>query len=368
MSRIASASSGNHSSDIAEYLHAIRMPARGGERGRNPVGAGRAARGQRRGDHEPPLHAPLDPIEPAVHEMHRVAHVARERGRQRTEIRLAAARARVAHVEQQLRAARQRRRAVERPHARREIGRQVVRERAQQRARRAVPRIAEHAPHRPRLDHLALLDDGHRVAHRADHLHLVRDQHDREAEPPVDVGEQRENRLRRLRIERGRRLVAQQQRRIVDERARDADALLLAARQARRIRVAFRREPDEIEQRIDLARTLGLRHAGDLQRQPDVLRDGLGGQQVEMLKHHADPAPQRDEPALVERADVDAVHAHRARRRPLEPVHEPQQRRLARAAAPDHAEHAAARDVERHFAQRGRRPARAVEHLADELE
>ena len=34
--------------------------------------------------------------------------------------------------------------------------------------------------------------------------------------------------------------------------------------------------------------------AGDLQRQSDVLAHGLRGEQIEMLKHHADASPQRD--------------------------------------------------------------------------
>ena len=124
------------------------------------------------------------------------------------------------------------------------------------------------------------------------------------------------------------------------------------------------RRPDEVEQRLDLARALGLRHAGDLQRQRDVLEHRLRGQQVEMLEHHAGAPPQR-RAILVERADIDALHAHAAAR-PFEAVHEPQKRRLAGAAAADDPETSPRRTSS--VTSRSAAAARRREHLADLLQ
>ena len=92
-------------------------------------------------------------------------------------------------------------------------------------------RVGEDRPDRAFLDDAAGIDDRDPVGDRADHFHLVGDQQDGQAEPPVDVLQQRQDRARGFRIERRGRLVGEQQRRAGGQRAGDADALLLAARQ-----------------------------------------------------------------------------------------------------------------------------------------
>ena len=66
----------------------------------------------------------------------------------------------------------------------------------------------------------ALFHDRDAVAQRADHFHLMRDDDERDPELLVDRFQKLQDVLRRLRIEGGRRLVAQQHLRIQDERAR----------------------------------------------------------------------------------------------------------------------------------------------------
>src|SRR5258706_380182 len=88
----------------------------------------------------------------------------------------------------------------------------------------SVANIAEDLPDRPGLDDASLLQHGDAITDLADPRHLMGDQHDRQAEPPVDVAQQIEDRLRRLGIERRGRFVAEQDAGIVDERPSDADA------------------------------------------------------------------------------------------------------------------------------------------------
>src|SRR3954447_5213538 len=74
----------------------------------------------------------------------------------------------------------------------------------------------------------AALERDHAAAHLVDHLAVVRRHHDRRA-GAVDAVEQLHDPDRGVGIEVARRLVADQKRRVVDDRARDRDALLLAA-------------------------------------------------------------------------------------------------------------------------------------------
>ncbi len=176
-----------------------------------------------------------------------------------------------------------------------------------------------------------------------DHRHLVRDHQDREAQLALDAGEQVEDRRGGLRVERRGRLVGQQHLGFGRQRARDADALLLAARQLGRIAVALVGQADHVEQRLDAAPDAGTVGAEDLEGQRHVVEDGARGQQVEVLEDHADRAARRPQRPLVERADVDAVDDDPARGRLLQPVDEPDQGRLAGPAAADDAHDLAAR-------------------------
>jgi hypothetical protein len=71
-------------------------------------------------------------------------------------------------------------------------------------------------------------------------------------------------------------------------RARDADALLLAAADLGRIAVFLRGQPDELEQRQHGGFDLGTARAGQFERQRDVVEHRARRQQVEVLEDHAD--------------------------------------------------------------------------------
>ena len=126
--------------------------------------------------------------------------------------------------------------------------------------------------------------------------------------------EQVQDLVARLAIEVAGRLVAQQQRRVGDDGARDADALLLAARELARIVVHPLAEPDDRERDRDALLPVGLAELGQQQRQLDVARRGQHRQQVVQLEDEADvPRPPRRQ--LAARQLVDAV----ARRPSIDP-------------------------------------------------
>ena len=90
----------------------------------------------------------------------------------------------------------------------------------------------------------------------------------RQPEPLAQVLEQVEHRRLHRDVERGDRLVGDEQLRLERERARDADALALTARELARVGVErARAEPDEVEQlaaaRVDpIARARSRARAG----------------------------------------------------------------------------------------------------------
>ena len=110
------------------------------------------------------------------------------------------------------------------------------------------------------------------------------------------------------------------------QRPGDADALLLPARQLRRIDVMLFLQANHLQQFADLALALGLGHARHLQRQLDVLPHGLGRHQVEVLEDHADAPAQRHQALFVERRNVYLIDQHAALARLFEAVDGAQQR------------------------------------------
>ena len=89
--------------------------------------------------------------------------------------------------------------------------------------------------------------------------------------------EELEHRRRVVRVQVARRLVAQQQARLADQRAGDRDALLLAARQLARHEVGAMGDADALERRQRaLAATGALAAAVDL-RQHHVLEHACDG-------------------------------------------------------------------------------------------
>ena len=158
---------------------------------------------------------------------------------------------------------------------------------------------------------------------RVGRVRVVRDHDDRLAVLAVERLQQVEDLVAGLAIEVAGRLVAEQQRRVGDDRARDADALLLAAGELPRDSASSRSaRPTTDSATCDALAPLGLRQLGQQQRQLDVSRRGQHRQQVVELEDEADVArpPPRQLAAgqLVDAiaADVDraARSACRARR------------------------------------------------------
>ena len=141
----------------------------------------------------------------------------------------------------------------------------------------------------------------------------------------------------RDRVERAERLVHQHHRRVGRERAREADALALAAGELRGVALAVVAlgQADEVEQLVDRARgSRCLRPAEQARHGGDVVRDRHVREEPDLLDHVADPAP---ELGLVELADAAAVDPDVALGEVDEPVDELHRRRLAAARRADEA-------------------------------
>ena len=113
-----------------------------------------------------------------------------------------------------------------------------ARQRAQQRPRVRVLRRLEDLLHWTLFDDLTGVHHDHALAQAGDHTEVVRDQDDRGMRLLVEVAQQLEDLRLHGDVERGGRLVGEQQRRLAQQRHRDHDALAHAAREFVRI------EPD----------------------------------------------------------------------------------------------------------------------------
>jgi high-affinity K+ transport system ATPase subunit B len=115
-------------------------------------------------------------------------------------------------------------------HARQNGRRQLLRDHlTDERARHVMLGLQEHIDDAAEFDHTAGVQHRHTIAHLLDDFHLVRDQHDGQTEFAVDLAQQVENRARRLRIQRGSRLIGEQHIGLARQRAGNANALLHAA-------------------------------------------------------------------------------------------------------------------------------------------
>ena len=108
------------------------------------------------------------------------------------------------------------------------------------------------------LDRAAALEVDHLIRDGAGEIHVVRDDDERLLEI-VERAQQRRDLAHEPRIERRRRLVEEQHGRLHRQRARDGDALLLAAGELRRVVVLLARQTDAIQ--VLAADLLGLRPA-----------------------------------------------------------------------------------------------------------
>src|SRR5205085_5915315 len=90
-----------------------------------------------------------------------------------------------------------------------------------------------------------------------------------------ELAQERARLLAQLRVEVRERLVEQDHRRVVDERPRDRDALLLSARELVRESLAELSEPQLLEHFGDALGAFRAAHIAQLQTVGDVVEDGL---------------------------------------------------------------------------------------------
>ena len=128
-----------------------------------------------------------------------------------------------------------------------------------QRARVRHPRVRVELVGVGQLDDLAEVHHRDAVAHVAHDREVVGDEDQRQAEVALEVAQQVEDLRLDRHVERGDRLVGDDQLRLERERARDADALALAAGELVRVAVVVLGvEPDRVHQLLDRALALAL--------------------------------------------------------------------------------------------------------------
>ncbi len=186
-----------------------------------------------------------------------------------------------------------------------------------------------------------LVHHGDARRHRHRLLLIVRDVDERRADVAVDLRQLDLQPLAELQVERAERLVEQQHRRSVDERARDRDPLLLAARELAGQPIAEVFEPDERERLLDPAGRLARRHLRHLETEADVVPHRHVREERVRLEDRVDAAAVRRQPvdALVADLDLAADRVHEA-------ADQIQRRRLSAARRAEQAEELAFADVE----------------------
>jgi len=170
----------------------------------------------------------------------------------------------------------------------------------------------------------------------------------------VDLLEQRHDLGRHVGVEVAGRLVGQQQHRLVDQRACDRHALLLAARQLQGVGVHLVVQADRLQRRKGAPLALLRRHRQDLQHEGDVFQDRLALEQLEVLEHDADRAPERGDLGVGDGGDVAPTDQDLALRRQLFSEDELQERRLASPGGSRQEAELALLDVERDVGERER--------------
>ena len=201
-----------------------------------------------------------------------------------------------------------------------------------------------------RRDHLSLPQDDDRRADLLDHLEDVR-----AVEDDLPAGGERANELLQYEggadVESGRRLVEQDDVRVVQQPGRDQDLLPHAFRIGREPCMPVVVDSEEAEKPLDL---LGEHVGLDLAEPSDereVFGTGQVGVQVGCLRHVPDAPPVAEDVAM----DALAVDADLSSGRFEEPRHHVDGGRLARAVGSEIAEHLAGARREADFADRGER-------------
>ncbi len=209
------------------------------------------------------------------------------------------------------------------------------------------------------LDQPAQVHHAHVVGHVAHHDQVVRDEQAGESALALQIHHQVEHLGLHGDVERRRRLVADEEFGAGRDRARDRDALALAARElVRKLAHVHALEAHRREQSGHVLGRLGGRHQPLLeQRFGDDVRDAPARVEagVRILEDHLHAPPQRARG--LERAVQRGLHIQPAQpgaavRRGLEADHQARQRALAAARFADQRQRASALDREAHVVDR----------------
>ena len=163
----------------------------------------------------------------------------------------------------------------------------------------------------PACSILPLVHHHHEVGERERLVLAVGDVDEGNAEPPLQPPQLGAHAHAQERVERRQRLVEQQDLRMGDERARQRDALLLAAGELGGDALGEGRHGDELEKLHRLLAPLRLVDAAHLQREGDVVDAIEMREQRVALEHHRRAALGRRQVGDVGVADQDVAFADR---------------------------------------------------------
>ncbi len=145
-----------------------------------------------------------------------------------------------------------------------------------------------HVARRVDLLEQAVLEDGDTVAHRHGLDLVVGDVDRRDAQAALQAGDLRTGLDAELGVQVGQRLVHEEDLRLTDDRTAHRDTLALTAGERLRLARQVLREVEDLRRVLDLLPDLGLRHAGDLEREAHVVGDRHVRVERVVLEHHGD--------------------------------------------------------------------------------
>ena len=200
------------------------------------------------------------------------------------------------------------------------------------------------------------------LAHLVDHEVVVGGHQDRRARS-IDPVEESHDADACAGVEVARRLVAQEDRRSIDESPSDGDPLLLAAGELMGQALLLARKPDEVQDlgnaRLDVAAIL----ADDLKGESDILEYVFIREQSEVLKHRSYFSAQQGDAPRRQLGQVSASHVDSPGGRAFLPKDEFEEGGFPRAGRPNEEHKVSPLDGDAHLVERGSR-ATGV-HLAD---
>lgn len=185
----------------------------------------------------------------------------------------------------------------------------------------------------------------------------MRNQHDGKAQVAVNIPEQLQNGIGRLRIERRGRFVRQQHIRLSGQRPGYAYPLLLPSAQLGRIAARLARKLHQLQNVPDTPLHLRLGIPCHLQRKRDIFKDCLGIEQIKLLKNHPDLAAGQPQFTLLQVGNNRLADHNLARIRLLQPVQTADQRGFPCAAEADNAEYFSFFDMQINIPKRRNRSA-----------